>query len=148
MKRTLIICSVLAIAGCGRMVDGTKDALNKGGELAGSAATEVIEGVATGVEDTWSINVVLSDDLKAHGLTVGKTQVEADSAGMDNQLIVYVSADKAFSRAVSAVATDEEGSEMGRSALQIDLTAGNADYFTFKFQARTDLERKSRVEIR
>ena len=63
MKRTLIICSVLAIAGCGRMVDGTKDALNKGGELAGSAATEVIEGVATGVEDTWSINVVLSDDL-------------------------------------------------------------------------------------
>ena len=148
MKQPLLLCAAFAIAGCGRMVDGTKDALNKGGELAGSAATEVIEGVATGVEDTWSINVVLSDELKAQGLTVGKTQVEADSAGMDNQLIVYLGADKDLSRAVSAVAMDEEGREMGRSGLHLDLTAGNADYFTFKFQSRTDLERKSRVEIR
>lgn len=147
MNKALPLLCLLLLTACGRMAEGTKDALNKGGEFAGSAATEVIEGVTTGVEKSWSIDVVLSDELKAQGLTIGKTQVEADSAGMDNQLIVYIGSDKAFSGAVSAVATDEEGREMGRSGLQIDLAAGNADYFTFKFQARTDLERKSRVVL-
>lgn len=147
MKRKAALLPFLFLLSCGRVAEGTKDALNKGGEFAGSAATEVIEGVATGVEDTWSIDVALSEELKAQGLSIGKTQVETDSAGMDNQLIVYIGTDKAFSGAVSAVATDEEGREMGRSGLQLDLAAGNADYFTFKFQARTDLERKCRVVI-
>ena len=134
--------------GCGRVVDGTKDALNKGGELAGSAATEVIEGVTTGVENTWSIDVLLTEELKARGLAVGKTQVESDSAGMDNLLIVYLSAERAFKDTVQAVAMDEDGREMGRSTLVLDLPAGSADYHTLKIQSRTDLERKSRVEIR
>lgn len=148
MNKPLLLLSALLLTACGRMAEGTKDALNKGGEFAGSAATEVVEGVTSGVEKSWSIDVALSDELKAQGLSIGKTQVEADSAGVDNQLIVYIGTDKAFSGALSAVATDEEGREMGRSGLQIDLAAGNADYFTFKFQARTDLERKSRVVLR
>ena len=148
MKRKAALLPLLLLFSCGRVSEGTKDALNKGGEFAGSAATEVIEGVTTGVEDAWSIDVQLSDELEAQGLSIGKTQVETDSAGMDNLLIVYIGSDKTFSGAVSAVATDEDGREMGRSGLQLDLAAGNADYFTFKFQARTDLERKSRVVIR
>lgn len=138
---------LIATFGCGRVVDGTKDALNKGGELAGSAATEVIEGVTTGVEKTWGLDVLLTEELKARGLAVGKTQVETDSAGMDNLLIVYLSSDRAFKDTVQAVAVDEDGREMGRSTLVLDLPAGSADYHMLKFQSRTDLERKSRVEI-
>lgn len=148
MKKAIQLLPILLLFSCGRVVEGTKDALNKGGELAGSAATEVIEGVTTGVEDTWSIDVALSEELKAKGLTIGKTQVESDSADMDNMLIVYVVADQAFNGAVNAVASDEEGREMGRSQLIMELPAGGADYFTFHFQSRTDLERKSRVVLR
>lgn len=136
------------LGGCGRVVDSTKEALNKGGELAGSAATEVIEGVTTGVENTWSLEVVLSEDLKARGLAIGKTHVEADSAGIDNRLMVYISAESSFRDTLHAIAVDEEGREMGRSTLALDLAKGSADYYRLQFQALTDLERKSRVEIR
>ncbi len=139
---------MLALCACGRMAEGTKDALNKGGELAGSAATEVIEGVTTGVEDTWSVDVVLAEELRTRGLAVGKTQVESDSAGMDNRLIIYLSSERAFADTLHATAVDEDGREMGRSNLVLNLSAGSADYHTLIFQARTDLERKSRVEIR
>lgn len=149
MKSLLLFVAIIIVAlGCGRVVDGTKDALNKGGELAGSAATEVIEGVTSGVENTWSLDVQLSDDLRSRGLAIGKTQVEADSAGMDNMLILYLSAERAFADTLQAIAVDEDGREMGRSALVLDLSAGSANYHTLKFQSRTDLERKSRVEIR
>ncbi|MBK6829451.1 MAG: hypothetical protein IPG92_01315 [Flavobacteriales bacterium] len=149
MKSLLLFVALIVVAfGCGRVVDGTKDALNKGGELAGSAATEVIEGVTSGVENTWSLDVQLSDELKSRGLAIGKTQVEADSAGMGNMLILYLSAERAFADTLQALAVDEDGREMGRSALVLDLSAGSADYHTLKFQSRTDLERKSRVEIR
>ncbi len=142
-----MLAALLAV-GCGRVVEGTKDALNKGGELAGSAATEVIEGVTTGVEDTWSVDVTLTAELAKAGLAIGKTQVESDSAGMDNRLIVYLSATNAFSGTLNAVALDEEGREMGRASLSVDLQAGSADYHTFLFQSRTDLERKSKVVIK
>lgn len=148
MRKTLIVCAALALASCGRVAEGTKDALNKGGELAGSAATEVIEGVATGVENTWSIDVLLSEELEAKGVSLGKTQVESDSAGMDNRLIVYMIAEHGLNDTLQAIAVDEDGREMGRSTLITDLAPGAANHVTFKFQARTDLERKSRVEIR
>ena len=149
MKRntTLLLASLLLFS-CGRVVDGTKDALNKGGELAGSAATEVIEGVTTGVENTWGVDVVLSDDLAARGLVVGKTQVESDSVGIDNKLVIYLATIHAFNDTVHAVAKDEDGREMGRSSIRVDLAEGMAEFHTFKFQSRTDLERKSTVEIR
>ncbi len=149
MKTALHLTALVLVASsCGRVVDGTKDALNRGGELAGSAATEVIEGVTTGVEETWSLDVLLSEELTSNGLVVGKTQVETDSAGFDNQLIVYLVAEQGFKGSLQAVAMDEEGREMGRSSLALDLTAGEAGYHTFRFQSRTDLERKSRVLIR
>lgn len=148
MKATLLPIAFATLCGCGRVVDGTKDALNKGGELAGSAATEVIEGVTTGVQQTWSVEVQLSDTLKAKGLTVGKTLVESDSAGNDNVLVIYFGSDRALNDTLHAVAEDEEGREMGRSSSPVALDAGAADYFTFRFQARTDLERKSRISIR
>lgn len=139
---------VLALTGCGGVVEGTKDALNKGGELAGRAASEVVEGVATGVEKTWSIDVVLSEELRSKGLSAGRTQVEVDSMGMANRLIVYLIAAHGCTDTLHAVATDEEGREMGRSSLVVSLASGSADYHTFRFQDRTDLERKSRIDIR
>jgi|JI9StandDraft_1071089.scaffolds.fasta_scaffold185203_3 hypothetical protein len=143
----VIILSIAAV-GCGRVVDGTKGALNKGGEIAGSAATEVIEGVASGVQRSWGLTIEPSQDLVARGLVVGKVQVETNSAGSANTLIIYLSTDRSIQDTLHATAFDEEGREMGRSAFAVDLPAGSADFHTILFQERTDLERKSRVVIR
>lgn len=139
---------LMALSACNWAGEKTKHALNKGGELAGTAATEVIEGVTTGVEQTWSVDVRLSDELKAKGLVVGRTQLESGSDGRDNQLIVYLSTTRTISDTLTATAFDQDGMEMGRARMPIHLLAGSADYHTFSFQSRTDLERKSRVEIK
>lgn len=146
--RLAVYCCALGLFACGRVADGTRDALNKGGEIAGTAATEVIEGVATGVEKTWALDVRLSDGLKSRGLGMGKSTVESGIGGNDNRLIIYLTADSAFSDTINAVAVDQEGVEMGRAWTFVHLSRNGADYFELVFQDRTDLERKSRVELR
>lgn len=148
MRPAIVFCALVIIGGCGRVADGTRDALNKGGEIAGTAATEVVEGVATGVEKSWAMDVRLSATLKSRGLSIGKTTAESGAGGMENRLIVYLIADSAFSDTISAVALDQEGVEMGRARTLVHLGKGAADYWEFTFQDRTDLERKSRIDLR
>ncbi len=148
MRGSWIGWAAVALMACNRVSEGTRSALNKGGELAGAAATEVIEGVTTGVEKSWSIDVRLSDELKAKGLSLGKTVVQADSAGRDNQLVLYLIAGMDFDGPLTAVAFDQDGREFGRARMELKLAGGDADFRTFRFQALTDLERKSRVEVR
>jgi hypothetical protein len=145
--RALPLVLALVLCSCGRVTEEARDALNKGGELAGSAAGEVLEGVTTGVEDTWSVDVQLSNGLKARGLALGKVQVLADSAGRDNQVVLYCSTTAAFQDTLRALAYDKDGAEMGRATVAVVLPAGGADHFTLQFQALTDLERKSRVGV-
>jgi len=147
MRSACFVLALLSFASCGRVKEEARDALNKGGELAGSAAGEVIEGMATGVEETWSVDVQLSDALKARGLTLGKVQVEADSAGRDNRVILYCASSLPFQDTLYALAFDQDGREMGRASVVIDLPPNGADVHMLRFQALTDLERKSRVVL-
>lgn len=145
--RTALLLGLFLVIGCGRVKDEARDALNKGGELAGSAAGEVLEGVTTGVEETWSVDVTLSDALKARGLALGQVQVQAGEEGRDNRVVVYCSATTAISDTLQARAFDKEGKEMGRAAVPVVLAAGGADHLVLQFQSLTDLERKCRVVI-
>jgi hypothetical protein len=147
MRLSLLAVLVLQLWGCGRVRDEAREALNKGGELAGSAAGEVMEGVATGVEESWSIDVQLDEALQARGLALGQVQVLTDSAGRDNQVLVYCSTTATFADTLEARAYDQEGSEMGRASVPVSLAAGGADHFRLQFQPFTDLERKCRVVL-
>jgi len=146
--RSLTFLLFFVLSACNWAGEKTRNVLNKGGELAGSAATEVIEGVATGVEDTWSVDVRLSEDLKTQGVMLGKTSFENDSAGRTNTLIVYLSSDRAIADTLTAVAFDQAGAEMGRTTVPLVIDAGNGDFHLLHFQTYTDLERKGRVELR
>lgn len=146
--RSVILASAVLLSACNWAGEKTRDVLNKGGELAGSAATEVIEGVATGVEDTWSVDVRVSEELEAQGLTLGKTSLESDSAGRTNTLILYLSSERSITDTLTAVAYDQAGAEMGRTTFPLIVPAGSGDFHLLRFQAYTDLERKGRVELR
>lgn len=139
---------LLLLAGCQHAAEGAKEALNKGGELAGKAASEVLEGVKTGVEETWSVGVRLSPELQQRGLGLGTSTVEADSLGKDNLLVVYITCAQAIADTLQVLAFDKDSMEMGRALLPIHGAAGSAAFHEVHFPARTDLERKSTVLIR
>ncbi|MBL7964217.1 MAG: hypothetical protein JNM31_10295 [Flavobacteriales bacterium] len=143
----LLTLAALAVMGCDRASRGAKEALNKGGEMAGRAASEVAEGVVTGAAAAWSIDVALDSSLQAAGLVLGVTEVAADSAGRNNRVHVYLSSARAVNETVQAVAYDKDGRECGRTAVVLNLGTNSGDYHELRFQARTDLTRKSRVLI-
>ena len=122
---------------------GAKDALNTGGQIAGTAAGEVLEGVATGVEKTWDVTVELDPTLTARGISMGRTSVTSD-----NQISVYLIAEKAITDTLTAVALEKDGVESGRAQVVVALEAGSSNYFDIQFQERTDLKRKSTVRIK
>lgn len=148
MKRSPLFVLAVCLAGCDGMVEGTRNALNKGGELAGNAAGEVIDGVTSGLEKARSIEVVLSDELRSAGLSLGRTQVEKDSTGTADRITIYLVAERGASDTLQAIAADAEGREMGRSSVVLSMAAGAAAYHTFRFQEGTDLAHTSRIEVR
>lgn len=139
---------MISLASCNWAGERTKEALNKGGEIAGTAATEVIEGVASGVERTWNVDVRLSEELLAGGLSLGKTALESGPSGRDNRLVVYLTSTGPINDTLTAIAYDHEGLEMGRTRVAFTLAGGSGDFVVLQFQDYTDLERKSRVELR
>ncbi len=148
LRPLLALVVVTLFSGCNWAEDRTKRVLNKGGELAGSAATEVIEGVTTGVERSWDVRVELSPELAGRGLAVGKTTLEADSTGRYNRIVVYLSAAQEFTDTLTAIAMDQNALEMGRTRVPVSRGADSGDHILIQFQQYTDLERKSRVVLR
>src|SRR5262245_59559437 len=124
MKKVLPLFLVLALVACQRAKEGAKDALNASGEIAGKAASEVLEGVATGVEETWDVQVELDPSLKERGVSLGRTTVISD-----NELSVYLIASTPITDTLMAVATEKDGLEMGRAPVIVALEAGMAGYF-------------------
>ncbi len=146
--RVLVVLLIALLGSCQRAKEGAKEALNTGGEIAGKAASEVIEGVKTGVEETWSVNVRISPELMAKGVALGKVSVESDSLGNDNMLVVYLTNEHALRDTLGVLAFDKDSLEMGRAAVVVDAPGGTGAYYEVRFPARTDLERKSTVFIR
>lgn len=151
MKSHIAVLPLLGLflmSGCDWAEHKTKQVLNKDGELAGSAATEVIEGVTTGVERTWKVEVQLSDALRGQGLQMGKTVVFSDAQGRSNRLKVYLSTDVGMQDTLSAIAFDKDSLEIGRSTMIVNAAPNSGDHYELQFQEDADLERKSRVLIR
>lgn len=145
---SILFLATLFCPGCDWAGRKGKEALNKGGELAGTAATEVIEGVTTGVERTWKVDVQLSPELVQRGLILGRTQVLADeTTGQDNRLVIYLSTEKGMSDTLSAIAFDKDGLEMGRTRLALSAPPHSGEHYELRFQDRTELGRKSKVVI-
>lgn len=144
---TRCLAVLVLLAACDRAKQGAKDALNTGGELAGKAATEVLEGVASGVEETWSVQVQLSPQRRQQGLGLGKTAVEGDTLGKSNKLVLYLTNTAAVDDTLRVTAFGKDSLEMGRALLPIKAAAGSGAYYEVHFPARTDLGRKDRVTI-
>jgi hypothetical protein len=121
------------------------------GDKVGESVGEFSEGVAKGAEKAFDIEVNASEDLKNKGVNVGKVLLGSDTAkanrGHDNKLSVYLIFDKDYKDVVRVRVTDAKGLEIGRSKDSVDAKQGDAGYYDFYFDRRTNIDSDSKIII-
>jgi hypothetical protein len=150
MKHTtaIVYLSLLLLSvSCDRIKDGTKQSINKGGEVVGQIATEFLQGVSEGVDKTLQCTIQFSETLKAAGISNGKFSIESGQNGNKNKLAIYMIFDKDFSGSITAKVFDKNGLEAGRCKADVQAKAGDGRYVDFGFDSRCDIEAKSSIKF-
>jgi len=145
---SIFILSIsLIVYSCNWAKDKTKNAANKTGEALGKTGSEFAEGVAKGVQKTFSNEIVIADDLKAKGLKTGKIIITGTDSTIDNIVSAYLIFDKDFNQPISVKVFDEQGLEYGRVNKAVSAKSGEAKYIDFNFDKRTNIDSKGKISF-
>lgn len=150
MKKALILGTALVLAvSCKEEIEQkAKEAVDKGGQAVEKTANRVVDEVSAHINRDMGCTVIVSEPLKEQGISTGKFYIEKDTvANKDNKLVVYLITDKDYKGSLKFKVADKDGTELGRTALQLNEKAGNAGYHDVQFDNRTDIESKSTITI-
>jgi len=148
IKSILIILSLSVILfSCDNIIDKTKKTVNKSGKLVGKTATEFVDGVSDGIDETLDCEVIISEELINEGVKTGAYSIATDSNGNKNILKIYLIFKKELNRALLVTALNKDSLEMGRSLPLIQASAGDARYFTIPFDKETQIDSKSIIRL-
>lgn len=159
MKNLLLAASTLfLLVSCNEMHDKAKEAIDKNTEALENKANEIVdstlEDVKTGVEKAkndintaLSPDIVLSENLKSKGISVGKFLIENDKTGKNNKLVIYIITDKDFNGKLIFKVLDSNKEEAGRQVLSLNCKAGQAGYQEVVFDERTAITNSSSIQI-
>jgi len=149
MKFYQIFCIALLtiLMSCNRITNKAKEGINKGGEVVGESATEFFDGVSEGVDRTLECEILLSKELKNKGLKKGVYDIESQPIVNNNKLTLYLIFKQDFRKEVMAKAYNKKGQEIGRTKAIIEGNSGEAAYFDFLFDERTDIGYRNRITI-
>lgn len=137
----------MSTASCNWTKDKAKDAANKTGETVAKAGSEVVDGIVKGVQETFSNEVTVSDNLKTNGLKTGKIIITSTDSATDNMISAYLIFEKDFNQQVSIKVFDGQGLEYGRTNQMISAKAGEAKYVDFIFDKRTNIDGKGKISF-
>ena len=143
----LSVSILLITASCNWAKDKAKDAANKTGEAVAKTGSEFADGVARGIQKTFSNEVVVSDNLKTNGLTTGKIIITGTDSTTDNILSAYLIFAKDFNQQLLIKVFDQQGLEYGRTNQLITAKAGEAKYIDFIFDKRTNIDGKGKISF-
>jgi hypothetical protein len=144
----MILCLLcLTIASCNKIANKTKEGINRGGEVVGETATEFFDGVSEGVDKTLECEILLSKKLKAKGLKTGTYDIESQPIGNNNKLTLYIIFNQDFNKEVIAKAYNKNKQEIGRAKTLVIGKKGDAGYFDFEFDKRTDIGFRNTITI-
>ena len=133
---------------CDWVKSKTKETINKGGETVGKSATEFVVGVSDGVKETLRCDVALSQELTNNGIAMTKHDVAYDGGERHMYVVtLYLILNQPFDASLQATAYDSDRREIGRSTMKVQQKAGDAGYFEFTFDKRSDIGAKSKIEI-
>ena len=149
MKFISILCIsfFLITTSCNSAKDKAKDAANKTGEVVAKTGSEFADGVAKGIQKTFSNEVIVSDNLKTNGLKTGKIIITGTDSTSDNILSAYLIFEKDFNQQLSIKVFDEQGLEYGRTNQLVSAKAGEAKYVDFVFDRRTNIDGKGKISF-
>ena len=133
----------MIIASC----NWAKDKANKTGEAVAKTGSEFADGVAKGIQKTFSNEITVSDNLKTNGLKTGKIIITSTDSTTDNILSAYLIFDKDFDQPLLIKIFDEQGLEYGRTNQLVSAKAGEAKYVDFIFDKRTNIDGKGKISI-
>ena len=134
--KTIAVIGLLAVllTGCEKKEDSLA---KKAGETLGQQLTDFSKGVGKGIDQKMMVQVSLSPEVQALGLT----NTIAKSLGIDSDkkgISVYLIASQNVSNTLTARALNAEGVEVGRSKKTVELQKDDATYVTFEFHDQLD----------
>ena len=144
MKYLLIVLT-LTFASCNWAKQKTKETVNKTGEVVAKTGSEFVNGVSKGIEKTFQNDVVFSDQLKKQGLKTGKIIIHGTDSSTDNVLTAYLIFDGDFDQDITIKVISDEGQEYGRVKQHVIGQKGDAKYFDFVFDKRTNIDSKGKL---
>ena len=153
MTRTCRFLSVVTVFGlllsCNTetVKEKAKNTINNTGKSIGRGTSEFFKGVKEGVDKTLHCKLEVGSALKDRGLGVGKFHIAQSKGASDNILSVYMIFDQDFNRKVSVKVFDKKGLEYGRTGAVVEGRSGQAYNVDFVFDARTEIEAKSRFVL-
>lgn len=146
MKKVIIVIVVFAtLISC--KPSSVKEKINKAGDVAGQTAGEFFEGVSKGVQKAFDVDIDLPENLKTQGIEFGKSTISSDSVGSDNLLNLYVIFNKDFKGEFTAKVLDDKSKEMGRTKTEISGKKGEAKFFMFHFDEKTNIDSKNKIVV-
>src|SRR5689334_12103497 len=120
----LLLGSLLVMASCDRVKNHTKSAINTTGEVVGKGASEFVNGVSEGIDQTFQSTISLSDELAAEELGIGKFKITHPSDSSNYILTAYLIFNKDLNVPVVVKVYDKDGNEYGRTKAVIQGKAG------------------------
>ena len=147
MKHTRFLLFAIAFSLFACNSSTIKEKINQAGDVAGQTAGEFIEGASKGVQKAFDVKVELSESLKSKGIELGKSTVSSDSLGTDNLLSQYVIFNQDFSGTLTARVFDSSDKEMGRAAVEVEGKQKEARFIDFRFDPRTNIDSKCRLNV-
>jgi hypothetical protein len=145
----LIVILFIFLASCDSETVKTKakNTITNTGKSLGRGTSQFFKGVREGVDKTLNCQIELSENLKTEGVSTGKFFINQSKGASDNVLTVYLLFEKNFNRKVSTKVYDRKGREYGRSSTIVEGKAGDAGYFDFVYNSRTEIEAKSKFTL-
>ena len=123
------------------------DRLSSSSEKIGQTAGDVVKGIESGVKKARAVNVTYTESLTNKGISNGKVTLKNDKEGTDNLVSIYLIFSKKFKGKITAKAYDNEGLEMGRSLIKAEVDGGEAGFYDFHFDKRTNIDRDGRIVL-
>ncbi|MEN9521656.1 MAG: hypothetical protein RL065_33 [Bacteroidota bacterium] len=147
MIRNIVFIGFVLLASCNWFKEKTKETVNKTGEVVAQTGSEFVDGVSKGVEKSFKNEIIISDDLKQKGLNVGKVIINSSDTSTDNILTAYLIFDKDFNQNLVVKIFNDDNKEYGRVTKEIKTKKGEAKYFDFVFDKRTNIDGRGKIIV-
>jgi hypothetical protein len=143
--RYLLFILAFALFSCNCAKDKVRSTVNKTGEVVAQTGAEFAQGVTKGVEKTYQNKVFISDQLKGDGISTGKIIIHGTDTTTDNVVTAYLIFENDFNKDVTIKVFSDAGQEYGRVTQNVTGQKGEAKYFDFIFDKRTNIDSKGKL---